>query len=472
MKICFLARPSFDHYSVAILKKIHEKYDENVEGYFITTNEKESKYVLSEVENARVFETANFIREHWSECTEEKLNEFEKKYDCAPIWKYIYTDRFLVKRKYDYVVHITVGLFMFFEEIFKDNEIDFYYSETIATLQCYVAYLVGKKYGVKYISQMCARGSLDSTYHYFVREEFQYNSKFDVDYLNREYTLEEMQWAEEYLFEFEQKDSPPPAMSLVQTRPRINLDFFLCPIKRLILSFRKEFRDPCAYMYYELYKEATNPIKYYFNYKKAQKFYVKPDYDRKFVYYPLHYQPEATTCVCAQKYENQLFYIDSWAKSLPADTLLYVKEHYALLGNRDPQFYVELQKYPNVVLVDPWEGSRKLIEKSVAVTTLAGTAGFEAMLLRKPVFLGGNIVFDNAPGIIKITDMYQNYMSKMNDWVMPKRDDIKKYLCACKRSYSKGNAYAQNYYELIADNIDDIVDSLYAEMKILYNEKE
>ena len=38
------------------------------------------------------------------------------------------------------------------------------------------------------------------------------------------------------------------------------------------------------------------------------------------------------------------------------------------------------------------------------------------------------------------------------------------YLCACIRSYSKGNAYAQNFYNLIDSNIDDICNSLYSEM--------
>ena len=31
-----------------------------------------------------------------------------------------------------------------------------------------------------------------------------------------------------------------------------------------------------------------------------------------------------------------------------------------------------------------------------------------------------------------------------------------KYLCACVRSYGTGNAYAQNFYELIDENIDDV----------------
>ena len=124
-----------------------------------------------------------------------------------------------------------------------------------------------------------------------------------------------------------------------------------------------------------------------------------------------------------------MFFIDSWAKSLPADTVLYVKEHYALIGHRDPQFYKELEKYPNVFMLDPWEPARNLIEKAVAVTTLTGTAGWEAMLLRKPVFLGGNIVFDNAPGIIKVEDIYGNYLDMLGKWEQPTREEIIKYLC-------------------------------------------
>lgn len=471
MKICFLARPSFDRFSVAILKKLREKYDENIEGSFITSNESESKYVEQNINNVSIYETSKYLRENWEIFNKDKLIEYEKKYDCEPIWKYIYTDRFLVNRDYDYVVKITVGLFSFFEEIFSKTQIDFYYSETIATLQCYIAYLVGKYYGVKYIAQMCARGSLDSTYHYFVREEYQYNSKLNNKYLDVVYSDEEIKFAESVLKEFEEKDCPPPAMQMVRTKPRIDKQFLLAPIKYVKGRLNKELNDPYSYMYYKGYREALNPIIFYVHYQKCKKYYNEANFSEKYVYYPLHYQPEASTCVCAQKYEKQLFFIDSLAKSLPADTVLYVKEHYALIGHRDPQFYIELQKYPNVKMINPWESSRKLIENAVAVTTLTGTAGLEAMLLRKPVFVAGNAVYETAPGIIKVDDIFGNYIQNIRNWKRPKREDIIKYLCACIRSYSKGNAYAQNFYELIEDNIDDICYSLYNEMAQLLKKK-
>lgn len=471
MKICFLARPSFDRYSVAILKELRDKHDKEIEGIFITSNHSETTYIKNNIENVEICETSQFIEKHWDEFSLERLTGYEKKYKCSPIWKYIYTDRFLVNRDYEYVVKITAGLFSFFEEIFNTQKVDFYYSETIATLQCYIAYIVGKKYGVEYIAQMCARGSLDSTYHYFVREEFQYNSRLNLDYLNKDYTKEEIDFADKILKEFENKDCPPPAMQMVRTKPRMDKQFWTAPIKYLMHRFDKELNNPFSYMYYQGYKNYLDPFVFYFNYQKSKKYYCKADFSKKYVYFPLHYQPEASTCVCAEKYEKQLFYIDSWAKSLPSDTQLYVKEHYALLGHRDPHFYVDLQKYPNVVLINPWESSRKLIEQSVAVATLTGTAGLEAMLLRKPVFVCGNAVYENAPGIIKLDEIFDNYVPHIEKWNQPSRDDVIKYLCACIRSYSKGNAYAQNFYELIEDNIEDICNSLYEEMKRINDER-
>lgn len=464
MKICFLARPSFDRYSVAIYNNLKDNFDKHIEAIFVTTNKTESKYVRDRVENACIYETSSYLQSNWEKFTLEKLCEFEKKYDCKPIWRYIYTDRFLINQDYDYTVKIATGLFSFFEDLFKDGTIDFYYSETIATLQCYIAYIVGKRYGVKYICQMCARGVLDSTYHYFVREEFQYNSKLDNNYLNINYSDDEVSYANRILTDFEEKDCPPPTMQMVRSKPKLDKHFWLAPFKYIAHRFDRKYNDKYSYMYYKGYNDDLNPIVFFFNFLKSKKYYKEADLNKKFVYLPLHYQPEASTCVCAEKYEKQLFYIDNWAKSLPADTILYVKEHYALLGHRDLHFYEELKKYPNVVIINPWESSRKLIEKCVAVAALTGTAGLEAMLLRKPVFVCGNAVYETAPGIIKINDIFNNYILNIERWKRPDRNDIIKYLCACIRSYDKGNAYAQNFYELIDDNIDAICDSLYREM--------
>lgn len=466
MKICFLARPSFDVYSTELYKGLKQK-DNSIEGVFITTNKDESKSVkerLSAFKDYEVYETATYLKENWEKFNLNQLTEFEKKYDCSPVWYYIYSDRFLINRDYEYVVKVATGLFSFYEYVFEKTKPDFYYSECIATLQCYIGYLIGKKVGVKYITQMCARGSFDSTYHYFVSDPYQYNIDFRKDYLSYEYSEEEKERANNYLKEFEEKNITPPAMKLVKTKPALDKNYFLAPFKYIKRRFDPKLNDPYSYMYYKSYKDQLKPIVYYSRYRKLKKYFSIPDYTKNYVFYPLHFQPEASTCVCAEKYEKQLFYIDSWAKSLPADTVLYVKEHYTLLGHKDLHFYQELKKYPNVYLIDPWESARKLILNSVAVTTLTGTAGLEAMLLRKPVFLGGNSVFENAPGVMKVEDIYLQYIPLLKQYKRPCRDDVIKYLCECFRTYYEGNIYCQNYPQLLDGNIDKIVDSLYIKL--------
>lgn len=440
MNFCFLARPDLDELSPKLFLEIKKTYDKDANGYFVTTNHKESSVVKSFYSDAITFETSTYLKEHWNEFSEDKLGYFEKKYECAPIWKYIYIDRFLINRDYNYVVKITVGLFSFFENIFKKYKIDYYYSETIATLQCYIAYLVGKKTNTKYYGHMLAR-ELDNTHHFVFNDPYQNICGFNNNYLTIEYSEKEIKQASKFLDDFEKNMIKPSFVNVQRVKPKIKLKDITIPIKYIKNFFNKSLNEKFSYMYYKSYSSVWNPIVYYFRYKKCKKYYTLADYTRKYIYFPLHYQPEASTLVCAEKYEKQLYYIDSIAKSLPADTVLYVKEHFAKLGNRDENFYKELKKYPNVILIDPFEDSKTIIKESSAVVTLTGTAGFEAMLLRKPVFVAGNVFYSNAPGIINIDDIYQNIINKLNEWKQPSRMEIIKYLCEYFKSIYPGIQY-------------------------------
>lgn len=458
--ICFMARPSLDKFTVKLFLEL--KKSSNVCAYFVVMNKKEEEYVRKMLngENAIIFQLADYMEANWESFDINGLLDFEEKYNCAPMWKYIYTDRFLVKYDYEYVVKTTVGLFSFFEEIFEINDIDVYYDETIATLLSYIAFFVSKKYSTRYICQMTARGSLDSVYHYFINDPFQMNMLFEEDYKDKSYPFEIIEEAERYLTEFENKDVKPSLMSLVKQKPKLGINELGGILRYLKNRFNPLSNNRYCYIYYKDYKRSLDPLKFYFKYQKSKKYYCDADYNCKYVYFPLHYQPEASTLVCAEKYEKQLFFIDSWAKSLPADTKLYVKEHYALLGHRDLNFYKELQNYPNVVLVNPLENTRRLIEEAVAVTTLTGTAGWEAMLLRKPVFLGGRIFYMNAPGVVYSEDIFDQYIPNISCWSQPTRDDLVKYLCEYFSTLRKGNVYTASNKSLTETNIRNVALSL------------
>lgn len=455
LRICFSARSAYQWVSPMIFNEIRNQRPDT-QATFITDNIKNQKIIESKNPGIEVFNIASFIKEHWLELNLDTLSAYEEKFNCAPIWQYIYADRFLIKTPYLYCAKIAAGLFMFYEKIFHNSGFTHYYDESIATLQSYVAYIVGKAYGVRYIGQMTFRKS-ETKYHYFISEPFQYMEGFDSAYAKKEYPDNIVNAATIYLETFEKNQATVNIMEYVKSKPKFELKWLLYG---LWLFLDKAYHNPYDYINYHYYIYFWKRTNYIFRYLNSKKYYNSPDISSKYVYFPLHYQPEASTIVCAQKYEKQLFFIDSLAKSLPADTVLYVKEHYALIGHRDKYFYKQLLNYPNVRVISPFASSAELIKHSSAVVTLTGTAGWEAMLLRKPVILGGNIYFDNAPGIIKTDDIYLNYIPLMQQWLQPSRDNIIAYLCECFSNLGEGCVYFSRKEFYAKENLNKVATSL------------
>lgn len=467
IRICFTARPQLDHLVIKLYASMKQSYGTCIKSGFITSNSKESAFIQRSVidTDIKIHEVSSYFRKHWNEFTYDKFVFYEKKYECSPIWKYIYSDRFLIEKDFNYCIKITVGYFHFFEKIFSEYKYQCYYDESVSTIQSYIAYLVGRKQKVTYMAQIPARGGIENKYNYLSVDPMDNLINFNKEYLNMEYDAEEIIGAEKFLEDFESRDPRPAGLSYsdieLKFKPKFRISYALSPLKYIRNRFDTYKNDKYFYMYYQSYRKILDNEKFLIRYHISKKYYRNADYSQKYVFYPLHYQPESSTLVRAKKYEKQLFYIDSWAKSLPADTLLYVKEHYVVLGNRKLSFYKELKKYPNVILISPWESSRKLILHSQAVTTLTGTAGFEAMLLRKPVIISGNVFYQDAPGVVKVDDIYGKYLDIMNQWKRPDRQEIIKYLCEYFRNISEGCSDYTSVETYTEENIRYLANDLY-----------
>ncbi len=103
------------------------------------------------------------------------------------------------------------------------------------------------------------------------------------------------------------------------------------------------------------------------------------------VYFPLSVEPEVTLTRESPEFNHQPFAIHAIAKSLPVGTRLAVKEHVLSIGTRPRDFYRDLAKIPNVVLLDPSEWGLDVIRRARAIATISGTSGFEAAVLGVPV---------------------------------------------------------------------------------------
>ena len=99
----------------------------------------------------------------------------------------------------------------------------------------------------------------------------------------------------------------------------------------------------------------------------------------------------------APHYYNQVSVIQNLAKSLPINFKLVVKEHTIMLGKRERNFYREISKISNVLLVNPFENSINIVKKSSLVFTMTSTVGLEALILKKPVIALGSVYWKLCP---------------------------------------------------------------------------
>lgn len=171
--------------------------------------------------------------------------------------------------------------------------------------------------------------------------------------------------------------------------------------------------------------------------KEMERFYKKnaisPDYSQKYVFYAIHFEPEAATGVICDL-QNQLTIIQLLAESIPEGWLLYIKDHphqyninniidHYYLTNiqffKDKDFYQEVLKIKNVRLISLQTQSEVLLQHAQAVATINGSIILESVTRNKPC-----ITFDNYLMPITQSKLFSNIH------VFQNLEELKKYLAS------------------------------------------
>lgn len=134
-----------------------------------------------------------------------------------------------------------------------------------------------------------------------------------------------------------------------------------------------------------------------------------PDFSQKFVYAPLHYQPESTSSPMGDVFADQILMVKTLSAALPNGWLIYVKEHpsqwfkrgFNFAGSRYRGYYEKIAAIPNVRLVPLATDNFTLITKAQAVATISGVSGSEALMRQRPVVVFGYPWYKDCPGIFK-----------------------------------------------------------------------
>lgn len=182
----------------------------------------------------------------------------------------------------------------------------------------------------------------------------------------------------------------------------------------------------------------------------------EPDLTKKFIYVPLHMQPEATTCPMGGVFTDQEHMISLLAACIPNDVQIYIKEHpFQSEVCRSIAFYEQLLALPNVTFVPRNYSTFALADKAVAIASITGTAAFEGIMKGKPIFLFGHRFFQYAPGMFRIRseeDCRSAVKAIFEQNAKPKTDELRRFFKAME---TVATPYPDKPHSPVDDHTDD-----------------
>lgn len=147
-----------------------------------------------------------------------------------------------------------------------------------------------------------------------------------------------------------------------------------------------------------------NPVKARLNMReyRARRWDPVPE---RFVFLPLHVQPESSADVMGQHWRDQAYTARVLADALePLDIPVAVKEHANFIWRRDPDYWPQFDAHPSIAAVDPFADSRELMRQAVFTVTATGTVGLEAALLGLPVVVGARMPWSGLASVAHLAE--------------------------------------------------------------------
>jgi len=297
--------------------------------------------------------------------------------------------------------------YQFLEFIFQEEKPDIIISEPPAALFHEVAYYFCKKNNIPYIGLSGSRFN-DRIDIYDSEFTFSKYKKTFEEIKNDDLPEKEKKFSEDFIEKFVSHKYKPFYVDLIKiyfsqfgiVRHYIKKLKESKPLLKYFLN-RRYFKD----FDYENEAYLKHTITAFWKIEKRQFrilsqkniFSRVNDDDKKFFFFPLQYQPEASTSVYATYYCDQLSTVRNIVFALPFPYKLYVKEHPASIGLRPISFYKKLKELPNVVLISPQENIEQIVKKSSGIITITSTIGMEAVLAGKPAYVLGNMFYSYHP---------------------------------------------------------------------------
>lgn len=463
MNVIFLTQSTELKVFYDLMQQLREPLQlENV-GFFIT----DSAYFLKFRKEIPDIESGKYILvKEWEVTLKaeksrpdiEKLKKYQEQLKIPNLWGAVVCDRrimwgrkFTFRQDYkpvfthDQVMSTLGEIFHSVEELFNRVKPDFVVSFICTTMGEYASYLTAKARNIPFLNLRPTRIQNYMTFGTSVFEPSELIQNAYKQYMNKKNEDLWTKRASEYLDFVRNKHARyegvflptqrPPQVGSILRIPRKKTPLFLLTRliqkTKILIEQEKHYRFTGAkcdrhlpgVLTPGLYRKFLNPklmrrVDSYFSKKYISESEL-PYSD--YVFFPLHIEPEVTLLVYSKPYMNQIEVIRNIAYSLPVGMILVVKEHPAARGKRPLSYYKKVEEIFNVRFAEPTMDARSLIVHSKLVAAIAGSVGFEAVLLGKPVLTFGLTPYEILPSHMvrrikdlnrlseEISDLMQHY---------------------------------------------------------------
>lgn len=311
----------------------------------------------------------------------------------------IQVDRGLKYKTYDESANLYAALYSFWDEYFEKENPNIVIHEMVSLSINHICAVVAKMKKILYVNEIQVPGLFDTNLFFanYWGGKPVYTKDIDENIQSK---------VEKYVLDFNNRKQNVLCGNMFKTKTA--KQYLFSAIKRYFSLKMNSSKYTNLVDYVENFIENDRSIiDKYRNLKKySQVRWDSFDKTKKYYYYPFHLEPEAAVFFWGDGiYANQIKLIQNIAASLPPNTYLYVKDHPHNIGYRNYEDYLQLKQVNNIKVLYAQESGYEIIKHSKGVITINGSAGFEALLMNKPVFCFGNPYYENFNNVIKIKNI-------------------------------------------------------------------
>ena len=161
------------------------------------------------------------------------------------------------------------------------------------------------------------------------------------------------------------------------------------------------------------------------------------------VFYPLHYEPEASILYMSEFYEDQAALLRNLAKCISRNQVLIVKEHPQQAGMLLTKKFQNLKKgISNLIFLPAEFSTKEVLKKSELIITQTSTAGIESLIMGKPVFVLGKVFYNNFRNINRVESFEKLRLQiREKSYLIPQSQELKEDLAAFVHVTQVGSIY-------------------------------